>query len=107
VKIYLDLCAIQRPLDTQNQVRIVLESEAVWGPISYCEHGRAEIVCSEALLYEVEQGNLAVRREHAMAVLAKARSMIEVTDGDKERAAEFVRYGIKPLDALHLALGES
>ncbi|WP_162199805.1 PIN domain-containing protein [Pyrinomonas methylaliphatogenes] len=42
-----------------------------------------------------------------MAVLAKARSMIEVTDGDKERAAEFVRYGIKPLDALHLALGES
>jgi hypothetical protein len=34
IKVYLDLCAIQRPLDTPNHVRIVLEAEAELGIIS-------------------------------------------------------------------------
>jgi hypothetical protein len=48
VKIYLDLCAIQRPLDTPNQVRIVLEAEAILGIISFCDSGQAELLSSEA-----------------------------------------------------------
>jgi predicted nucleic acid-binding protein len=107
VKIYLDLCAIQRPLDTPNQIRIVLESEAVLGLIAYCDSGQAGILSSEALLYEGEQSSLAVRKEHTLAVLAKADSIIKVTEKDKKRAAEFLQFGIKPLDALHLALAES
>jgi len=107
VKIYLDLCAIQRPLDTPNQVRIVLESEAVLGLIAYCDNGQAKILSSEALLYEGEQGSLSVRREHTLAVLAKANEVIEVTEQEKNRAAEFLQFGIKPLDALHLALAEA
>ena len=83
MKIYLDLCAIQRPLDTPNQVRIVLESEAVLGLIAYCESGQAEILSSEALIYDGEQSSLAVRREHTLAVLAKANSTISVTEKDK------------------------
>jgi len=66
VKIYLDLCAIQRPLDTPNQVRIVLESEAVLGIISLCELGQIELLSSEALLYEGEQSSLLIRREHTV-----------------------------------------
>lgn len=107
MKIYLDLCAIQRPLDTPNQVRIVLESEAVLGLITYCDGGQAKILSSEALLYEGEQGSLSVRREHTLAVLAKANEVIEVTEKEKNRAAEFLHFGIKPLDALHLALAEA
>jgi hypothetical protein len=37
IKVYLDLCAIQRPLDTLNQVRIVLEAEAVLGILALCD----------------------------------------------------------------------
>jgi len=107
VKIYLDLCAIQRPLDTPNQVRIVLESEAVLGLIAYCDSGQANILSSEALLYEGEQSSLSVRREHTLAVLAKANEVIEVTEKEKNRAAKFLQFGIKPLDALHLALAEA
>jgi predicted nucleic acid-binding protein len=107
VKIYFDLCAIQRPLDTPNQVRIVLESEAVLGIITYCDSGQAEIISSEALLYEGEQSSLSVRKEHTFAVLAKASQIIEVTEKEKKRAAGFLGYGIKPLDALHLALAEA
>lgn len=107
MKIYLDLCAIQRPLDTPNQVRIVLESEAVLGLIAYCDSGQATILSSEALLYEGEQSNLSVRKEHTLAVLAKANEVIEVTEKEKNRAAKFLQFGIKPLDALHLALAET
>lgn len=107
MKIYFDLCAIQRPLDTPNQVRIVLESESVLGLIAYCDSGQAEILSSEALFYEGEQSNLSIRKEHTLAVLAKASQIIEVTETEKKRAREFLEYGIQPLDALHLALAET
>jgi predicted nucleic acid-binding protein len=50
---------------------------------------------------------LAVRKEHTLAVLAKAASVISVSEKDKTRAAELMQFRIKPLDALHLALTES
>jgi predicted nucleic acid-binding protein len=107
VKVYLDLCAIQRPLDTPNQVRIVLESEAVLGIFTYCDVGQVELLSSEALLYEGEQSTLPIRREHTIAVLSKAKNVINVTEKEKMRAANLMSYGIKPLDALHLALAET
>ena len=107
MKIYLDLCAIQRPLDTSNQIRIVLESDAVLGIIAFCANGQAELLSSEALLYEGEQSSLPIRKEHTLAVLAKAKSIVNVTDKDKQRATNLMTFGIKPLDALHISLAES
>ena len=107
MKIYLDLCAIQRPLDTSNQVRITLESEAVLGIIIFCVIGRAELLSSEALLYEGEQSSLPTRKEHTLAVLAKAKTIINVTEKETLRAANLTTFGIKPLDALHMALAEA
>lgn len=107
VKVYLDVCAIQRPLDTPNQVRIVLEAEAVLGVLSLCDAGFIELVSSEALIYEIEQNPLPIRREHGYSVLAKAKITVEVTASVKERASQFLEYNIRPLDALHLALAEA
>jgi predicted nucleic acid-binding protein len=107
VKIYLDLCAIQRPLDTSNQIRIILESEAVLGIIAFSEIGQVELLSSEALLYEGEQSSLPVRKEHTLAVLAKAKNVLNVSEKEKIRAAEIMKVGVKPLDALHIALAES
>ena len=107
MKIYLDLCAIQRPLDTPNQVRIVLESEAVLGIFTFCDIGQIELLSSEALLYEGEQSSLPIRREHTLAVLSKAKDVINITEKEKMRAAHLMTFGIKPLDALHLALAET
>lgn len=107
MKIYLDLCAIQRPLDTPNQIRIALESEAMLGIIAFCDSGQVELLSSEALLYEGEQSSLPIRKEHTLAILAKAKSMVNVAEKDKQRAANLMGFGIKPLDALHIALAES
>lgn len=105
--IYLDLCAIQRPLDTPNQVRIILESEAILGIVTLCEVGQAELLSSEALLYEGEQSTLEIRKEHTFAVLSKARTIVQVTEKEKLRAAKLMTFGIKSLDALHIALAET
>jgi len=107
VKVYLDLCAIQRPLDTPNQVRIVLESEAVLGIIALCHQGQVELISSEALLFEGEQNPMPIRKEHTMAVLSEAKIVIIVTEMEKKRAANLITFGIKPLDALHLAAAET
>jgi predicted nucleic acid-binding protein len=107
VRIYLDLCAIQRPLDTANQIRIVLESEAVLGIIAFCDAGQVELLSSEVLFYEGEQSSLPVRKEHTLAVLAKAKSVVGVTEKEKVRAEEIMKFGVTPLDALHLVLAES
>ena len=107
MKIYLDLCAIQRPLDTPNQVRIALEAEAVLGIIRFLEGEEVELLSSEALVYEGEQSVLSIRKEHTRAVLAKAKSVVNVAEKERLRAANLMTFGIKPLDALHIALAEA
>jgi hypothetical protein len=37
MKIHLDTCSIQRPLDNKTQVRIILEAEAILGIIGLCD----------------------------------------------------------------------
>ena len=106
MKIYLDLCAIHRPLDTPNQVRIVLESEAVLGLIGLCDAGQVELLSSEALIYEGNQSPQVIRREHTFFVLSKAKTSIKITEKEKQRATTLITFVIKPLDALHLALAE-
>jgi len=107
VKIYLDVCAIQRPLDTPNQVRILLESEAVLGILALCDVGQLMLVSSEALTYETEQNPLLVRQEHASGILAKAKIFVRLSTKVNSRAAQLVELGFKPLDALHLSLAEA
>jgi hypothetical protein len=107
VKIYLDVCAIQRPLDSPGQVRVILEAEAVLGILALCDAGRLELVSSDALIYETEQNPLPVRQEHARAILSKAIGIMRLSDEVKSRSSQFVESGLRPLDALHLALAEA
>lgn len=106
MKIYLDVCAIQRPLDTFDQIRIVLEAEAVLGLLALCESGQVELLSSDALVYETEQNPLPVRKEHARAVLAKAGEKVNLSSEAKLRAEQLEALGFPPMDALHLAFAE-
>ena len=107
LKIYLDSCAVQRPLDTQIQVRIRLEAEAVLGLFAYIEAGRVELISSSVLAFEVSRNPLAERRELAEQLLQRASAIIAMNHKIAERAAVFVDNGIKAADALHLATAES
>jgi len=107
MRIYLDVCAIQRPLDSATHLRVALESEAVLGILALCESGQVEIVSSDALVYETEQNPWPLRKEHALAVLSRAVEFIHLTETIEKRAQELNAQGFKPLDALHLAMAEA
>ena len=76
------------------------------GLIGLCDAAKIELISSEALLFEIERNLLPIRKEHALAVLARAKSFIPVSELAVKRAEYLMSYGIKPLDALHLALAE-
>lgn len=103
MKIYLDMCSIQRPLDTKTQLRIAVEAEAILGIIALCESGQVDLMASDALMFETAQNPHPVRKRHALAVLAKATLFVQTDHRVEERARAFHALGLKPLDALHLA----
>jgi predicted nucleic acid-binding protein len=106
-KIYLDMCSIQRPLDTMRQIRVRLEAEAVLGIISLCEAGKVRLISSEVLELEMDQNRLAVRKEHAQRLLAWASVVVKVDEQIEQKAATFENMSIKSIDALHLAAAEA
>jgi len=107
MKIYLDNCSLQRPLDNKAQLRILLEAEAVLGVLAVCGLAGMELLSSDALLFEIRRNPNLTRREYALAALAKAQTFVALDASIEGRARELHRLGFKPLDALHLASAEA
>ena len=55
MRIYFDMCSLQRPLDDKSQLRVRLEVEAILGTIEFCESGQAELVSSDAQSLNAER----------------------------------------------------
>jgi predicted nucleic acid-binding protein len=107
MRVYLDTCSLQRPLDSRTQIRIALEAEAVIGIIALLEIEEIELVSSEVLMFEVGRNPRPERKDYALAVLDKAGIFVQSDDAIERRAREFQTSGLKPLDALHLASAEA
>jgi len=107
MKIYLDTCSLQRPLDSKTQIRIVLEAEAVLSILAQCEAGKLTLVASDALAFETERNPNLARREYAFGALDKAQKWIPLDMTIESQARTLHTQGIQPLDALHLASAEA
>lgn len=107
MKVYLDMCCIQRPMDTRSHLRIAVEAEAILGVLALSEVHQVQLISSAALEFEAEQTPHPVRRRFAFEVLAKATQFIPADPSVEERARFLQTQGIKPLDALHLASAEA
>jgi predicted nucleic acid-binding protein len=106
VRIYLDVCCLNRPFDNQAQDRIRFESEAVLTIIHRCEIGKWELVASEVTDLEISKIPNKDRRGK-VAILIFLAKRIVLVDEEIERRALFLRKrGFKPFDALHIACAE-
>jgi len=103
MRIYFDMCSLQRPLDDQTQLRVVVESQAVLGVLALCESGDAELIASDALVFENDANPDAVRRDFAAQAIGKATQFVGMDSHLRAQAQMFVNAGVKPLDALHVA----
>lgn len=106
MKLYLDTCSLQRPLDDQRQIRIATETEAILGVLSLWETGKIDLIGSDALLYEASKITNAERASYMRELLGKLETTIELNETIKSKALFFEAKSIKSLDALHLAFAE-
>lgn len=107
MRVYLDSCSLQRPLDDQTQPRIRVETEAVLAILAAVQVGDIVLVNSEALEYEMRRIPDEQRRNEVAAILALSKEYAEVTDEAEKLAESFENRGIHPMDAVHLALAST
>lgn len=107
IKIYLDTCSIQRPLDTLTQTRLRLEAEAILGVLAQVKAGNVDLISSTVLELEIMQNPVTVRKEHGEQVIAQATAIVLIDTSIEQRATYFGQAGVKAMDALHLAAAEA
>lgn len=107
MRIYLDTCSINRPLDDKSQSRIALEAEAILSVLSACDSGVHILVSSDILRYEISRNPYPQRQALASEIISRAGEYIPLTEVIRQRAKEMQQDGFKALDALHLASAEN
>ncbi|MCU0532309.1 MAG: PIN domain-containing protein [Hydrococcus sp. Prado102] len=107
IKLYLDVCCLNRPFDDWTQPRIRLEAEAVLAIIDRCQAGEWLMVVSTALESEIAQTPESTKRQQVMDLLAVAKIDMRVTEEHIRRAKDLQSFGYKPFDALHIACAEA
>lgn len=107
MKVYLDNCSLQRPLDDQSQARIRIETQAIEEILIRCRSGSLQLISSAVLEKEVNETPNSRRRLLTSQMLSLASETVPLTVEVVERGREFERRGIRQFDALHLAFAES
>lgn len=106
MRIYLDVCCLNRPFDDQQQPRIRLESEAVLLILRYCEQGVFEWLTSDIVDLEIEQTEDSIRKGRLQFIMSYSSLKIVVKDSVRKRAEYLENLGVKGWDAYHLASAE-
>jgi hypothetical protein len=78
MKVYLDTCSLNRPLDDKAQMRVALEAEAVLGILARIEEGAVSLVASEVLALEVQRTSQPERRVFVEAIIDSATEFISL-----------------------------
>lgn len=106
-RVYLDVCALNRPLDDQDQLRIRLEADAVQLILSYVRSQELVLVISPAHRVEISANPDPARRQHMESLIAEIGTDSNLDAGQARRRAEsLLNKGLKPADAAHAALAE-
>jgi len=107
MKIYLDVCCLNRPFDDQIQTRIHLEAEAVLAIVGFVEDGEWEWISSEAVAYEISRTPNEERQERLWSLESRSTERLQLTDSILQEAKELQHLGFTTYDALHLTFAAS
>ena len=106
MKIYFDVCCLNRPFDDQTQDRIHLEAEAILAILNQSRMSGWSVIGSDAIDFEI-----AKMPDHDKQLMVQILSTlhdthVKVDAGVEKRALELKKMGLKALDALHVACAE-
>ena len=105
MKIDLDVSCLNRPFDDQSEPRIRLESQAVTLLLEGADNGRWEQISSRMAEIEIVAIPDDVRRRRVLQLLPKSR--MELGPQVFRRARRLIEFGIKAVDAVHVAAAEA
>ncbi|HLB69878.1 MAG: hypothetical protein OIN88_04645 [Candidatus Methanoperedens sp.] len=105
--IYVDVCALSRPFDDQNYMRIRLETEAMNLILSKVKAGSYKLLVSKVHIKEIDAIMDPVERIELQMVLNKWGERIKVNMSETRARAEYlVNSGFGVADAAHVAFAE-
>jgi predicted nucleic acid-binding protein len=107
VKIYMDLCCLNRPFDDQAQARVALESQAVLLILEKVDRGEHVSCNSVALAVENSLSPKTQVRLEIDVLLERADIWIAQDTALDDRAADLRKLGFKELDAYHVVAAET
>jgi predicted nucleic acid-binding protein len=107
MRVYLDVCSLNRFLDDQSQDRVRMESEAIRLILSRCSQRSDTWVASEVVEEEVWRTPDESRRTAVLALLKSAQERLTLTPKSMEAARAYHDSGLGVMDALHLAVASS
>ena len=81
MKVYFDVCCLNRPFDDQNQDRVHLEAEAVLSVLKQVDNGKWNLVSSDTVIYEIHKTTDEERRDRLLSI--NNRAQIHVTVDEK------------------------
>lgn len=106
-RVYLDVCALCRPFDDQNQARIRLETTSVEIILDHVRRETIKLIISPA--HEAEIGAIPEREERNQLLLLLRQLGTRWhfnLRAARQRAEELVAQGVGVADAAHLAFAE-
>ncbi len=107
MRIYLDNCCYNRPFDPQTDLRIHLETMAKVRVQALMKSGAVEYVCSDAMDYELGQSPNFQEPDMIEPWKSNAVDMVSVDDALIYRGEVIEQYGLKAMDAIHVACAEA
>ena len=107
MRIYLDVCCLNRPFDDHTQDRVRLESEAVLTILSHGQAKNWDLLNSEVIDVEVSKIPDDDKRLKVSILSSMLQQNIVINEDIERRAIEIERLGFKPFDALHIACAEA
>jgi len=107
MRIYLDVCCLNRPYDDQTQDRIHLESEAVISILRHVDLGEWIWVSSAVVNHEIRRTADHERLQRLRSMICHASEFVSLDASVRDRATNIQEsMGIKAYDALHVACAE-
>ena len=107
LRIYLDLCCLNRPFDDQTQPRIYLETQALLLLMDRIAAGKHRFCASVALEVENEQNPHKERRSKIGELIKQATDWIPYSRRIDARVDELLSFGLRHFDAYHAASAEA
>jgi len=103
MRIYMDVCCLNRPFDDQTQHKIHLEAEAIKIIFEKNELQKLEIISSEVIDLEISKIPNLMKKRQVQLLASVYKDKIRINDEIINQARTLELLGITAFDALHIS----